>query len=185
MENNKKEELDKISNPIFKANRPTYHLITEEKLDSLIMNSFVGSFMFALFSIFLGIGISEKNTTSIIAGILFLFFSAIFYYQKIILINKAKKSSEIKSFEFTEKEASRDLEILSAIYGTFPDKVVDVSEKIRSIVSGNKIDMVIKNSILEIDDPDEGSIKKLEVEYIINGQKIKKVFQEHKRMQIP
>ena len=74
---------------------------------------------------------------------------------------------------------------MSAIYGTFPDKVVDVSEKIRSIVSGNKIDMVIKNSILEIDDPDEGSIKKLEVEYIINGQKIKKVFQEHKRMQIP
>jgi len=83
-------KLNNITKPVIKGERPTYHLITEEKLNDLISNSFVGSICFVLFSIFVGVSIAEKNWIYSVIGIIFLSLSIYFYWRKISLLEKRK-----------------------------------------------------------------------------------------------
>ena len=175
-----------ISQPIIKGKRPIYYLITEEKLNDLIQNGFIGNIFFVLFSILVGGSIAEKNIFYAILGVIFLLFSAYFYYFRIIgFFNKTKRSGEIRSLEFEENENDK-LIIVKAIYGTFPDKTIDITKNIIDKMSNGKLSFEVLNSeIANGSDPDKGAIKSLEIEYKIGNQIIKRSFKEYEQVELP
>ncbi|MDQ5985102.1 MAG: hypothetical protein CSYNP_00806 [Syntrophus sp. SKADARSKE-3] len=74
------------------------------------------------------------------------------------------------------------LELIKAEYWT--EKVrLDVTEEIRALVSDNKIVTIASNDIKE--DPDFGTVKKLTIEYKLDGVSETKVFNEGDEVRIP
>ncbi|MBT4277168.1 hypothetical protein HOD96_00250 [Candidatus Falkowbacteria bacterium] len=178
------DEINNIINPVIKGERPTYHLITEEKLNDLIQNSFAGSICFVLFSILVGAAITEKDWIYFLIGVVFFSFSLYFYWRKIKFIRKTKKSGEVRSFEYeaTENDDSK-LTVVKAIYGTPPDNTVDITNILNDKISENKLSFVASNKLAG--DPRKGFIKTLEIEYKTGNKIIKKKYSENENVNLP
>jgi class 3 adenylate cyclase len=73
--------------------------------------------------------------------------------------------------------------IIKAIYGT-AEKTVNVTAELISQIKGNRIDTFVTNYLLG-GDPTPGITKSLDVEYICNGEVLKKTARENARIQLP
>jgi len=179
------EEINKITNPIIKGQRPVYYLITEEKLSDMVTNSFVSSIFFAIFSIFEGAALKDKNGVYAAIGIIFLLTSIYFYWLKIKFIRKTKKSGEVQYVKF-DAASTRDgkLEIIKAIYGTPPDKIMDITSTLNNKISDNKLAFTLLNDIVG-GDPDKGVNKTLDIEYRIGSEIIRKKYKEYENINLP
>ena len=185
MENPIKHEIDKLTTPIIKGERPIYYLITADKLNNLKRESIIGDILFALFSIMIGLSISEKAWGYFIVGFILLLLSLFFYWNKFVMIRNTKESGEVESLEFqSEKIDEKKLTIIKAEYGTHPDKIVDVTEKLKEKISADTLSFIVSNELVD-KDPDPGIVKKLRVEYSLGRNKITKTFIEHNQLQIP
>lgn len=179
------QELNKITSPIIKGERPVYHLITEEKLNDLATNSFAGSIFFAIFSIFEGAALKDRNGIYAVIGILFLITSVYFYWLKIRFIRRTKKSGEVQSFKYEAAEAeSHELKIVKAIYGTHPNKIMDATDTLNSKITDNKLSFVLLNEVIG-GDPDKGVNKTLDIEYRIGNEVINKKYKEYEQINLP
>jgi hypothetical protein len=184
-ENINDQKIREITNPIIKGVRPIYYLITEEKLNDLIANSFVGSITFAFFSILMGAALKEQNWIYAAFGVIFLLISLYFYWLKIKFIHKTKKSGEIQSLKYETADKKDDgLKILKAIYGTPPEKIMDVTTVLNSKIADNKLFVQVINSILG-GDPDKGINKTLDIEYRVNNEIISRRYKEYEYVDLP
>ena len=87
--------------------------------------------------------------------------------------------------EFEENENDK-LIIVKAIYGTFPDKTIDITKNIIDKMDNGKLSFEVLNSeIANGSDPDKGAIKSLEIEYKIGNQIIKRSFKEYEQVELP
>jgi len=178
------EEINKISNPIIKGRRPVYYFISEEKLNNLKYDSIIGDITFALFSISIAASISEKNWIYSLFGVFFLIFSIYFYSRKFVSIKEAQSSGEVQSFEYEATEGDENkLRIIKAIYGTPPDKVIDITENLNKDIVDNKLSRTVSNDIAG--DPNKGAKKSLEIEYKIGNKIIQKRYTEGEVINLP
>lgn len=179
------QEINKITSPIIKGERPVYYLITEEKLSDLVTNSFVGSVFFAIFSIFEGAALKDKNGVYAVIGILFLLTSIYFYWLKIKFIRKTKKSGEVQSFKYEAAETKNsELKIVKAIYGTPPNKIMDATDTLNNKIADNKLSFTLLNEVIG-GDPDKGVNKVLDIEYKIGNEVINKRYKEYEHISLP
>jgi len=174
--------IDKIKDPIIKGERPVYYLITEEKLNDLRSNGFLGSLFIVFFSISTGSAISKGNIYYFLIGLPFLFCSIYFYYRKESFIQKTKKSGEVQSLQFTENKEDK-LEIIRATYGTHPNRVRDVTNKLNGEIKNDNLSIKASNDI--DGDPDIGVRKSLEIEYKMGDKVINKTYQEDEIVNLP
>jgi len=80
------------------------------------------------------------------------------------------------------KEAAK-LEILKAFYGDLPDGAkTDVTDKVKAAVNANGLSIDATND--NFGDPAEGTVKKLKVEYTLNGQKMEQTVNENENLTI-
>lgn len=179
------QKISEITNPIIRGERPIYYLITEEKLNDLMANSFIGSITFAFFSILVGAALKEQDWIYAIFGGIFLLISLYFHWLKIRFIRKTKKSGEVQSLKYeTTNKKDDELKILKAIYGTPPEKIMDVTTVLNSKIADNKLFVQVLNSILG-GDPDKGINKTLDIEYRINNEIISRRYKEYEYVDLP
>ena len=130
-------------------------------------------------------------------AIIFGFFTGFFYVKSYKVIDTIKESGEVKSLnnlnkdensknktkgEIVPKKKTAILELIKATYWT-PDKKLDVSKELRSLIKNNKLEVVASNKIKG--DPEYGIVKKLTIEYIYDGIKITKEYEEGDKVIIP
>ncbi len=81
---------------------------------------------------------------------------------------------------------TQGLIILKAIYYSQRNRVErNITRKIRKLVSDNKLSFAVTNDLVDSNDPDDGQVKKLKLEYIYNGVRDQKEFDEHTTLTIP
>lgn len=183
------DEVYKISNPIIKGKRPVYFFISDNELRILKNDSIMGDITFALFSITIGVSISEKNWIYFLFGLAFLFISIYFYLRKHKSINETFSSGEVESYEFkTQDIEGNQLQIIKAIYGTPPNRIVDRTDLLNSKVENGKLILHVDNRSLECEgdkDPDKSVNKALDIEYSIGNTIIKKRYKEYDNVNLP
>lgn len=130
------------------------------------------------------------------ATVVFAGFGVYFHSRSFNTINKIKGSGTVKSWKSGNQEeiveaaiAAKDtgskesqLEILKAVYWT-PKARIDVTEELRKMIVGNKLEAFASNEIKG--DPHAGTGKKLTIEYRFGGTTVAKEFTEGEKMVIP
>lgn len=177
------EDIKYITDPIIKGERPIFYFVSEEKLNNIRNNSFLGDLLFALFSIFLGAALTDNVLMLYIVAFIFFILSGYFYIYKYILIHKTKNSGEVQSFK-TESIINEDLEIINAVYGNKPDKIVDVTSKIQEMIKENKLETTASNALVN-KDPDPGIVKSLYIQYKYGDKNISKKYTEKDEVKLP
>ncbi|HEX8524536.1 MAG TPA: glycosyl hydrolase [Tepidisphaeraceae bacterium] len=85
-----------------------------------------------------------------------------------------------------EKGAPQQLEITSAIYGVLnqPDKQKNVTDKLKSLMTDDRIETVLANDTLG-GDPAPLVPKQFKIDYVLNGQKQSKTLNEGQTLSLP
>jgi hypothetical protein len=133
----------------------------------------------------------------VILTIIFAGFAAYFHYRSFAVIKKIKGSGTVKSVKSGDQEeelvemvadtketasTAPKLEILKAEYWT-PKARLDVTQELRNKIVDNRLIEFANNAIKR--DPDEGTVKKLTIEYKFDGITVTKEFTEGEKMVIP
>lgn len=205
-------DSDNLIKTIIKGRQVTYYLTTEEDLNNIKSSGLLGDIFAVLTSLAIGGIISviitkatdielKPETLNILDLLLYVFlivalifgmFTAHFYIKTFKTIEKIKESGAVKSLEsvdegHTELETQQKgkdgkLQIIKANYGT-NNKVIDVTEELRKMIVGNKLETIASNNIKG--DPDHGTVKKLSIKYKFNGITVTKEFREKDKVIIP
>lgn len=103
------------------------------------------------------------------------------------VIEKIVKTSVVKPTTFEpEITQTTGLQIIKATYGTHPDKIRDVTQKLVDKLEDNKISIDVTNAELTPgDDLDQGRNKKLFIEYRLNNEVKTKTVDEHQTATLP
>lgn len=180
-----KNDIDKLISPIIKGKRPIYYLITAEELNDLNQNNLFFSIFFTIAFTFIGAIITKGNWDWIylITAILCLLLAIYFRKLKIDkFIKELRGSGEFRSFS-TIEEKSEKLHILEACYGSKPNNIINVTEKLNEKIRNNKLSFKVSNDIAG--DPDPGIIKSLDIKYQISDKIIEKTFKENEEVNLP
>lgn len=187
-----KEEL--VKTKIVKK-EVVFHLVTKDDLATLSTRSWFADLAFALMSIAAGGWIASAlsdieskyvytfATITIIAFIisLLLFVSCKRTASK-ILNTSAKASESLEETADEHEQPFSEMNILSASYFT-PQEKADVTKKVRSLYKENQ-SFKIDNVSMGLD-PEYGVKKQLKVNYILNGEKFEKTFEEGQTISLP
>jgi hypothetical protein len=211
------DNSDKLIKFEIKGRQVTYYLTTEEDLNNVKSNSILRDIFTVLMSLNIGgiitviltkaTGIQLVQETINILDILrnvfifgmviFALFTAYFYYNSFMIINRIKSSGAVKSLKGGDGQEEIKLATEPVITGTRNESILevikaeywtenvrlDVTEELRKKIVENKLETIASNDIKY--DPDIGTVKRLSITYKFNGITITKEFIEGDKVLIP
>jgi hypothetical protein len=102
------------------------------------------------------------------------------------VLDKIKKTSMKQAVSSADTRQTNILKIVKATYGTHPDKIRDVTQKLVDKIGDNKLSIYVHNdTLVPGDDPDKGAPKKLFVEYKFNNEVRTKTVAEYLTATLP
>lgn len=185
-------DSDLIKTRLYGLTQDAY-IVTEERISIFNNYSYDYQVLISLFSIFLGATIStfpsyKINTTNtvifyvcLVISILTLVFLFLFWRR----FNKIKNNLFVKVESNKNKQTNASLRILKAIYGTTPTNSIDITDKIRSMVTDNKLLFIVSNEVNNGDDPQKGTRKSLTINYNFNDTIYTKKYLERETVNLP
>jgi len=102
------------------------------------------------------------------------------------VLDKIKKTSMKQTLPSADTRQVNILQIIKATYGTHPDKIRDVTQKLVDKIEGSKLSIYVHNdTLVPGDDPDKGAAKKLFIEYKLNNEVRTKTVDEYLTAVLP